>query len=167
MDAIKKAWVDKTYDAILTVERYLGIKGDEKTEFSMLANWIYSSEMNLHTFMPAGWQGAKNSAQDFAQFLSTLHHEMIDDGSLVFVETEIYGSFMIFGVDEDDSDRILEIYDKRHPSTYRRPYKAHTDLLRFLEHLEAYELHREGADDRHAQRMQQLATKDLDANEAV
>lgn len=43
MDEMKKSWVDKTFDAILTVERYLGIKGAEKTEFSMLANWIYSS----------------------------------------------------------------------------------------------------------------------------
>lgn len=158
MDAIKKAWVDKTYDAILKVERYLGIKGEEKTDFSKLANWIYTTEMNPHTFMPAGWQGVKNAAQDFAFFLSTLHHEMIDDGVLIFVETEIYGSFMIFGVDEHESDRILEIYDKRHPSTYRRPFQVHSDLQRFLDHLEAYELHSAGSDERHALRMQALAT---------
>ena len=167
MDAIKKAWVDKTYDAILKVERYLGIKGEEKTDFSRLSNWIYSTDMNLHGFMPAGWEGAKESAQSFAHFLHVLHIQMIDEGSLIFVETEIHGSFMIFGVDEDDSDRILEIYDKRHPSTCRRPFKVHADLQRFFEHLEAYELYSAGGEERHAQRMKAIENASGAHSEAV
>lgn len=153
MDAIKKGWVEKTHDAILTVERYLGIKGDENHEFSMLANWIYSTEENPHGFMPAGWAGAKESAQDFASFLRTLHRVMTDEGSLLFVETEIHGSFMVFGVEEDDEEKLRDVYDKRHPSTYRRPYTVHSDLLRFFEHNEAYVLYSSKRDERHAEHM--------------
>lgn len=156
MDAIKKSWVDKTHDAILQVERYLGIKGDENHEFSMLANWIYSTEENPHGFMPAGWEGAKESAQVFASFLSTLHRVMLNEGSLLFVETEIHGSFIVFGIEEGDEEKLQQVYDKRHPSTYRRPYSVHSDLLRFFEHNEAYALHRSTADERHAERMKTI-----------
>lgn len=51
MDAIKKAWVDTTYEAILTVERYLGIKGDSTLAFSSLANWVYETDISPEVFM--------------------------------------------------------------------------------------------------------------------
>jgi hypothetical protein len=157
MDALKKLWINKTHDAILQIERYLGIVGEQCTDFSKLANWIYATEFNLHGFMPAGCEGVKESAQDFSQFLHMLHLNMIDDGSLIFIETDTQGSYMIFGVDEHEEDKIQEIDDKRFRMNYRRPYRVHRDVTRFIEHFEAYELYSAGRDERHAARMQALS----------
>lgn len=156
MDALKQEWVDKTFDAILQVERYLGIKSEGSEDFARLANWIYHSKHNPHGFMPAGFESSKGSAQSFAYFLQILLHAMVDDGSLVFIETEIHGSFLVFGVDLDEEDKAIEITDKRYCATSRRPLELHDSVDRFIEHQEAYELYSVEGDERHAARMQSL-----------
>lgn len=159
MDVIKQGWVDKTFEAILKVERYLGIKREATEEYAKLANWIYYNQSNPYGYMPDGWGGAKESAQTFASFLGLLLHEMVDDGVLLFVETEIHGSFMIFGVDQDDTSRIKEIYDKRFSESSHRPYHVHMDVQRFIEHYEGFELYSSQRDERHAARMEAISAE--------
>jgi hypothetical protein len=140
MDATKQGWVDKTHEAILSVERYLGIKGDSDRvrDFSTLANWIYGAEANPHAFMPSGWESVKDSAQSFAAFLQTLHHSMLDDGSLIFLEVQGGPSFMILNVDDDNTATIQEIFEKRSSWPYDRPYEVHHDVARFIKQSNWY-----------------------------
>lgn len=136
MDVIKKAWVDTTYEAILTVERYLGIKGEETTEFSKLANWIYDADLSPELFMPASWENAKDTAQGFAQFLKALHQSMFDpSGAMCFVETHENGSFIVLDIPLNEPSWISEVFLKRVPSGYQGSYQAHQDVQRFIDHM--------------------------------
>lgn len=140
MDAIKKAWVDTTYEAILTVERYLGIKGDSTLAFSSLANWVYETDISPEVFMPARWESSKKTAQGFARFLKALHQAMLDsNGKVIFVETESNGSFIVFDVPLHETSWISEAYLKRLPSFYQSSYEAHQDVERFIEHMAAFD----------------------------
>lgn len=139
MDSIKQGWIDKTHEAILSVERYLGIKGDSEAvkNFSTLANWIYETKINPWTFMPVGFESAKDSAQTFATFLHALHHSMNGNTNLQFVEIQGGGSYMIQDVDPTDLTQIRAAYERRSRSP-DRPYEVHDDVARFIKHLNLY-----------------------------
>jgi hypothetical protein len=141
MDTTKRNWVDSTYEAIFTVERYLGIKGDCQgvKDFSTLANWIYTTNAFPYSFMPERWEKAKETAQSFASFLQTLHRSMLEDGHLIFVEVPGGQSFMILNAMPEDTDFIQQDFERRNPFTPAKRYEVHTDVARFIEKAEWYE----------------------------
>lgn len=143
MDAIEKNWVDKTYAAILTVQRHLGIKGEDKQEFAKLANWIYKTDINSLLFMPKGWTRAKDSAHDFAEFVATLYSHMCGDGVMHIIETDLYGSFITFGNDEgllDSYEKMLDAFIERNGASCTKPnfILTHQNVDRFIEQIELY-----------------------------
>jgi hypothetical protein len=153
MDALKQSWIDKTQEAILTVEHLLGLPDEWAKTYVKLANWIYSTDINPYQFMPTGCEMSKSSAQDFVSFLNILHHSMIDDGSIMFVETE-RSSFMILDVEADDHERIKLIVDRRFAGSGSIvPFQVHDDAQRFIDHLEAQERALVERTERHQQRM--------------
>jgi hypothetical protein len=139
MDATKQGWIDKTHEAIFSVERYLGIKGDSEQvkNFSMLANWIYETKIDPLTFMPTGFELAKDSAQTFATFLHSLHHSMHGNWNLLFIEIQGGGSYMIQDVEPTDLTKISAVNERR-SRTLDRPYEIHEDVARFIKHLNLY-----------------------------
>lgn len=139
MDATKQGWIDKTHEAIFSVERYLGIKGDSEQvkNFSTLANWIYETKIDPWTFMPEGFESAKDSAQNFASFLHALHHSMHGNSNLLFIEIQGGGSYMIQDVESTDLTQLRAVYERR-SRTLGRPYEIHDDVARFIKHLSLY-----------------------------
>jgi hypothetical protein len=139
MDATKQGWIDKTHEAILSVERYLGIKGDSEQvkNFSTLANWIYETKIDPLIFMPAGCESAKDSAQTFATFLHSLHHSMHGNSNLFFVEIQGGCSYMTQDVDPSNLTQMQANYERR-SRALDRPYEIHEDVARFIKHLSLY-----------------------------
>lgn len=87
MKALVTQW-DKSYDeAVKYIERvYQEAPEEYEVEFQRLAVFLTDTQLNPWGFMPEGWCGARGSAESFASFLGTLHHAMVDDGDVCFMD---------------------------------------------------------------------------------
>lgn len=136
MNEMKQYWIDKNFQAMEEIDKLLQLNEEYQKEFVQLANWVYHTNINPWGFMPVGWESVRESAQSFCAFLNQLHHAMVDDGDICFIETEIHGSFIAFGFHKDEAE-IKDIYLKKMTSVYtHRAYEAHTDVARFIKHVE-------------------------------
>ncbi|WP_274644731.1 hypothetical protein [Pseudomonas serbica] len=138
MDAIKKGWIDNTFEAIESCEQYLKLQGDEYDDFRTLANWIYFTNLNAYLFMPVGWEAAKHTARDFSSFLHVLHLTMIKEGNWCIVEPQVQCSFLVLGVDVRDEEKLQALVDKKIGLSYRRPFLVHQDVERFIHLVEKH-----------------------------
>jgi len=135
VDSTKQAWIDSTFEAIASCERYLTLQDAGAGEFKTLANWIYFADQNPYGFMPVGWESAKGTAQGFKSFLDALHRAVLNEGNWCFVEPQIHSSFLVLGLDTHEAEKIQAIVDKKIGLPYRRPFEVHQDVARFIKHV--------------------------------
>lgn len=138
VDATKQGWIDNTFEAIESCERYLKLQGDMYDEFRTLANWIYFTNLNGYMFMPVGWETAKSTAHGFNAFLHLLHVAMINEGNWCIVEPQVQCSFLVLGVDAREEEKIQALVDKKIGLSYRRPFLVHQDVERFIRFVEKH-----------------------------
>jgi len=135
-------WINNNEIAIRNIETMLSSEKEYDRDFVKLAKFIIETDINPWGFMPAGWEGAKSSAQSFEGFLNCLHHAMVDDGDVCFINVDIHGPHIAF-IDHWDKERIKQSIEKRFQSsifTFGMPeYKVHTDSNLFIEQLIAFE----------------------------
>jgi len=140
---IASTWREANEEAIRTVTRLVyGTGEDYEKAFQLLALTITTTDVNPWSFMPRGWEGAKESAQTYESFLHMLHHAMCDDGDVSFIEHEIHGSCMVMH-NSNDTDLIHKEVMKRYPlhravraNDVSQTYVIHTDVYRFIKALQ-------------------------------
>lgn len=91
------------------------IASDFKEEkFLKLTDFILTTTANSHSFMPLGFEDSIDSPITTNQFISMLHHNMVDDGDVCFVKFDdnIISSFMLFKNPGDVFDIEKEINER-------------------------------------------------------
>lgn len=135
-------WVNNTEKSIRNIQNMLNSIKDYEQDFVKLAKFIIETDINPWGFMPKGWEGVKESAQSFESFLNCLHHAMVDDGDVCFINVEIHGPHIAF-IDKWDEERIKQSVETRFKQTiitFGIPeYTVHTDSNLFIEQLIAFE----------------------------
>ncbi len=70
------------------------------------ARWLASTQINPFSFCPDGWGEYRESPLNFQALLHMIHHALVDDGDISFVNLIISGelkmSFFIFKCRSDD-----------------------------------------------------------------
>ena len=145
LDEQAQQWRDSTENAITNIERLVyGPKEDYEQEFQMLALAITNTDKNPWSFMPKGWEGVRDDAQQYESFLTMVHHALCDDGDISFVEHKMHGQCIVM-YNHNDTDLIKEQMAKRYPDYPNRsnrldnaiPYTVHTDVWRFIRSIQS------------------------------
>jgi len=106
-------WRKKTEEAILVIDELLyGTKKDYDLEFQRVIVAVFETDENPYGFMPSGWEGVKGNAQEFENFLHTVHHAMVDDGDICFIKRRD-SVYMMF-IDRWETDKIQADMDKKY-----------------------------------------------------
>jgi hypothetical protein len=125
----------------------------EEKDFVVLSKFIFETEENPWGFLPSGWQESKSSAQAFEGFLCCLHHAMLDDGEVCFIEDPTHGPCMEFNHSTEAEPIYLGRYHKDYETRDKRfneiiksekPYSSikgivyHDDVQRFIDGFEKH-----------------------------
>lgn len=135
-------WVNNTEEAIRNIQNTLSSDKEYDSDFVKLARFIAETDINPWQFMPTRWESVHNSAQMFESFLCQLHHAMVDDGDVCFINVEVHGPHIEF-IDKWDEDRVLESVKKRFSQLIGwagiPKYTVHSDSNLFIEQLITFE----------------------------
>ena len=131
-NTLRENWINSAQNAIDQIDLMLGSKDDFDQEFVSLAKFILESECNPWGFMPDGWENVNSDAQGMKSFLHNLHHALVDDGDVCFIDVPVHGSFMVF-IDLYDLNHIEKVVAKRFSMLMNIPkYEVHCDIERFM-----------------------------------
>lgn len=135
-------WINNNEKAIGNIQKMLASDKEYDKDFVDLARFIIETNISPWKFMPHGWEVVKSSAQSFESFLYCLHHAMVDDGDVCFINVEVHGPHIAF-IDRWDEERIKQEVEKRFSQSARTfgvpDYIVHTDSNLFIEQLVAFE----------------------------
>lgn len=105
---LKESWLSQTEKSIKNIEEVLfSVPKHYEQDFHKLVTWITNTDISHYDFMPKGWENCITDAKDFDSFLHIVHHAMVDDGDMTFVNVKEHGSFIVFAHENDDYFNIL------------------------------------------------------------
>ena len=72
-----------------TITKYLVAKKDYEQETVHLLKWLLDTKHNPYSiFVNEGWAGRMGTAEGFASLAGMIHHALVDDGDITFVQVE-------------------------------------------------------------------------------
>jgi hypothetical protein len=132
-------WINATHTANQNITKLLN---SEEKEFSELVRFILESEINPWQYLPSGWEGSLYSAQNTESLLNTIHHALVDDGDMCWINTDIHGPFLAF-IDKWDEEGIEKLVGKRFEHSYWKvEYTVHGYSSKFIDTLLKFERER-------------------------
>lgn len=140
-------WINATHTANQNISNILKLEQEYNKEFVELVRFILESEINPWQYLPSGWEGSLYSAQNTESLLNTIHHSLVDDGDICWINTDIHGPFLAF-IDKWDEERIKKLVDKRFSHVGAVKYTVHGYSGDFIQALLNFEREREERLDR-------------------
>jgi len=138
---LEDVWINKTHESINNINKMLERTQDYEQEFVELARFILTTDINPYQFLPRGWENCLYSAQSTEGLLHTIHHALVDDGDLIWVDVELHGPHLAFN-DYWDTERIQQSVEQRFAGlshTHHMNYKAHRYSSEFIHALVKHE----------------------------
>lgn len=85
---LKQSW-NKSFEATLSsIEKSLTPQDDDYPDviaFKTLCKWLIETEHSPYDFLPNGYQGYRYNPYDTDSLFNLIHHALIDDGEISFV----------------------------------------------------------------------------------
>jgi hypothetical protein len=109
---LEDQWINKTHESIQNINDMLKSEEDYEQDFVRLVKFILETDINHWQFLPSGWEGSLGSAQDAEGLFHSIHHALVDDGDICWIDTTIHGPYLEFA-DRWDTDYIKKLVEKR------------------------------------------------------
>lgn len=132
-------WINRTHESIKNIQRLLNAKDEQFVE---LANFILETDINPYSFLPFGWEGSLYTAEGAESLLSIIHHALVDDGELCWINTDIHGPLLAFE-DKYETDHINTLMEKRFRNVWPVKYTIHSYSSEFIKTLVEYQIEHE------------------------
>ena len=131
-------WINNAHESINVIQYMLESDKEYDQEFVELAKFILETDINLWQILPSGWEGSLGSAQSTESLLHEIHHALVDDGDICWIDTKVHGPFLEFA-DRWETDHIHKIVEKRFRNVLPGEYSIRQYSSEFITTLIKYE----------------------------
>lgn len=137
-------WINHTHKCITDIRKMLDSDKPYDQEFVKFAKFLLETNYNPYGFYPTGWENSSYTASGMYSLLHTIHHAMVDDGEICWVDVIDMEPVFLFADRWEETHIAKQIENKFSWVGWTPKYRVmNSDMSEFVSALIKYHTDRE------------------------